>query len=81
MKLGLASHIAFYLIIIGIILVIFGALSLNQGHFAYVKADGVREMVTPQNNPNLYWGMCLGPLFVGAAGCAAGIYLFLRKKN
>ena len=68
------------LVIWGIILISFGGLALRHDHFN-MSVNGVRKVVSPQNNPNLYWGVCLVPLFIGAVLCVAGVYLMRRKEK
>ena len=71
------KRIAFRLIIWGIILMAFGVIALTQDHFN-MNANGVREVITRQNNPRVYWGACLVPVLLGAAFCAGGVY-WMRK--
>jgi uncharacterized membrane protein len=75
-----ARRISFRLIIWGVILMAFGGLALGHGHFN-LTVNGVREIITRQNNPGVYWGACLAPLLIGAALCAIGVYLMRKKDN
>ena len=66
-----------FLFIFGIVLSQFGYGYLQRGSFRYTPRDAPTQIISPTNNPAVYWALSVGMLVLGILLLAASSYAIL----
>jgi hypothetical protein len=75
----LLNRVAWNLNAIGIVMAILGVVSLINNHMT-VDNNGVKEIITRQDHPAIYWSIGLGFLIIGVVLFVVGVYLIRKTK-